>query len=69
MQTLNFKEVYSKAPSYSQFGQYLDGRYQSEIPNEDDAQLSGHVLHDGPALVTQTWTGGRGEGKSFSIRE
>lgn len=38
-------------------GRYLDGRHQGEISDEDDAQLSGHVLHDGPALVTQAWTG------------
>lgn len=42
--------------------QYLDGRHQGEISNEDDAQLSGHVLHDGPALVTQTWTAEEDDG-------
>lgn len=42
--------------------QYLDGRHQGEISDEDDAQLSGHVLHDGPALVAQTWTGEEEEG-------
>lgn len=36
-------------------GLYLDSWHQSEISNEDDAQLSGHVLHDRPALITQAW--------------
>lgn len=35
-------------------GPYLDGGHESEIANEDDAQLCGHVLHDGPALAAET---------------
>lgn len=31
---------------------YLNGRDQGEVSNQDDDQLSGHVLHDGPALTT-----------------
>lgn len=31
----------------------LDSWHQSEISNQDDAQLSGHVLHDRPALITK----------------
>lgn len=38
-----------------ELGLYLDSWHQSEISNEDDAQLSGHVLHDRPALITQAW--------------
>lgn len=34
---------------------YLDSWHQSEISNEDDAQFSGHVLHDRPALITKAW--------------
>lgn len=34
---------------------YLDSWHQSEISNEYDAQFSGHVLHDRPALITKAW--------------
>lgn len=37
---------------------HLDGRHEGEVANEDDAQLCGHVLHDGPALAAQAWWGG-----------
>lgn len=33
---------------------YLDSWDQREISNEDDAEFSGHVLHDRPALITKT---------------
>lgn len=36
--------------------QYLDSWNQGKISNQDDAQLSGHVLHDRPALITKTCT-------------
>lgn len=32
-------------------GPYLDGRHKGKVANENDAQLCGHVLHDGPALI------------------
>lgn len=39
---------------------HLDGRHEGEVANEDDAQLCGHVLHDGPALTAQACRGQRG---------
>ena len=36
---------------------HLDGRHEGEVANEDDAQLCGHVLHDGPALAAQACRG------------
>lgn len=34
---------------------YLNGRDQGEVANENNAQFSGHVLHDRPAFITETW--------------
>lgn len=45
-------------------GPYLDGGHQGEVANEDDAQLRGHVLHDGPALTAEACRGQRGQGAS-----
>lgn len=40
-----------RSPEWRALGPYLDGGHQGEVANEDDAQLCGHVLHDGPALA------------------
>lgn len=50
-------------------GRYLDGRHQGEVSDEDDAQLGCHVLHDGPALITQTWTGDQDVGLLVGKKE
>lgn len=34
---------------------YLNGWDKGEVSNQDNPQLGGHVLHDGPALVAQSW--------------
>lgn len=34
---------------------YLDGGHESEVANEDNAQLCGHILHDGPALAAEAY--------------
>lgn len=45
-------------------GPYLDSGHESEVADENDAQLCGHVLHDGPALAAQAC--GRQQGRGAS---
>lgn len=40
---------------FQHLSSYLDSWHKSEISNEDNTQLSGHILHDRPALITKAW--------------
>lgn len=43
---------------------YLDSGHESEVADENDAQLCGHVLHYGPALTAQACGRQQGYGAS-----
>lgn len=52
----------------SQAGPHLDGGHKGEVADEDDAQLRGHVLHDGPALTAQACGDSRAVGRRAARR-